>query len=522
MLELITLKYKKKFAMQYKSLFLLMAISALTSNAYADNKFMRINLLSDTSKIYNIGSIKACYVNNSCITTSLNKEINLGIKQNGDANYIGDIPLASNNQLKSLEFIPTNSHFPSNVNGRISLDIPLKIDPLLNYQALVNLKTLSSNLQPSSITVSPFRSEFQNVFYVPEKDLNIKLKSGINLNIPANALNKPQIFVVSENNVGEKIPLIDIYPYLKLNKNLTLTLPQETVGSRSTFASPGYSSQIISNTTSTFRESSIKIATRAATAQSCQQIISSNINAWIQQLRGTANGLLRISQCENIPPYMHIVLVDNTRTKVIVAAEKYSANSPNNQVKLLPITDYIGVPRVKSGINGFVWDGDSGSSRGQQGTLIGNVVSGGRVLSTAAPGKNYYNFHFFNNNTTNWQLTQGPYNFPANLQTAVGSSTSIVKNGACSGQGNTDRWSAIGSNNNYVTAMMSSTSGSEVNDKDLCPIFQSLTMNNAIRLDGGPSAAIFWDNLHLNPLVGASKFYYGTARSVAYPLLSYK
>ena len=70
--------------------------------------------------------------------------------------------------------------------------------------------------------------------------------------------------------------------------------------------------------------------------------------------------------------------------------------------------------------------------------------------------------------------------------------------------------------------MMSSTSGSEVNDKDLCPIFQSLTMNNAIRLDGGPSAAIFWDNLHLNPLVGASKFYYGTARSVAYPLLSYK
>ena len=52
MLELITLKYKKKFAMQYKSLFLLMAISALTSNAYADNKFMRINLLSDTSKIY--------------------------------------------------------------------------------------------------------------------------------------------------------------------------------------------------------------------------------------------------------------------------------------------------------------------------------------------------------------------------------------------------------------------------------------------------------------------------------------
>ena len=108
---------------------------------------------------------------------------------------------------------------------------------------------------------------------------------------------------------------------------------------------------------------------------------------------------------------MHIVLVDNTRTKVIVAAEKYSANSPNNQVKLLPITDYIGVPRVKSGINGFVWDGDSGSSRGQQGTLIGNVVSGGRVLSTAAPGKNYYNFHFFNNNTTNWQLTQGPYNF---------------------------------------------------------------------------------------------------------------
>ena len=55
MLELITLKYKKKFAMQYKSLFLLMAISALTSNAYADNKFMRINLLSDTSKIYNIG-----------------------------------------------------------------------------------------------------------------------------------------------------------------------------------------------------------------------------------------------------------------------------------------------------------------------------------------------------------------------------------------------------------------------------------------------------------------------------------
>jgi hypothetical protein len=41
-------------------------------------------------------------------------------------------------------------------------------------------------------------------------------------------------------------------------------------------------------------------------------------------------------------------------------------------------------------------------------------------------------------------------------------------------------------------------------------------MDGAVRVDGGPSAAIFWLGSHLNPLTGARYLYYGSARHIPY------
>jgi exopolysaccharide biosynthesis protein len=65
---------------------------------------------------------------------------------------------------------------------------------------------------------------------------------------------------------------------------------------------------------------------------------------------------------------------------------------------------------------------------------------------------------------------------------------------------------------------MSSTSGSTTSVAELCSVFQAMGVANAIRLDGGPSAAMTVDGVLKNPLTGLYFIKYGTARYIPYAL----
>ena len=66
--------------------------------------------------------------------------------------------------------------------------------------------------------------------------------------------------------------------------------------------------------------------------------------------------------------------------------------------------------------------------------------------------------------------------------------------------------------------MISSTSSGTTTAAELCPVFKAFGINYAIRLDGGPSAAMIIANYHVNPLTGAAYLKYGNMRYIAYPI----
>ena len=176
-------------------------------------------------------------------------------------------------------------------------------------------------------------------------------------------------------------------------------------------------------------------------------------------------------------------------------------------------------------MNGFTWDGDAGTGPDQTGTPKGTLyIDGGRVspaytgaeaiLGFQPTDRSYGTYALLFDKPAGTTPSFGSYNY-----NTVPSTTSIIKNGACSRSptdAETDSWSAVGEGTG-ILLLASSVSGTSTTAYELCTIFEAMDiMDGAVRVDGGPSAAIFWLGSHLNPLTGARSLYYGSARHIPY------
>ena len=65
---------------------------------------------------------------------------------------------------------------------------------------------------------------------------------------------------------------------------------------------------------------------------------------------------------------------------------------------------------------------------------------------------------------------------------------------------------------------ISSTSDGKTSAAELCAVLKALLIKNALRLDGGPSAALIVSGQVLNELNGFAGYKYGRLRHIAYPL----
>lgn len=247
-----------------------LAFLSVSTFAASNSQVLRLNALSEIDGNYNFGNVKLCSTNNRCLSYNLNKNVHLLPKKNGEANFIGTVRVPVGTTINSIEFKATSKD-KSNVNGRINLLSPLSIEEDLNYQALFTLKNISTSLYPTTVNTHYYRNDIRSIFYNPTYNLESDLKYGVKLEIPAHALKEPQIFTVSAYDIGQSVPMVDLFPYIKLEKNLTLTFPQSTNNKR-TVDNNG-STTLISDRTEVFDENSFKITSRAA-SKTCDQIIS--------------------------------------------------------------------------------------------------------------------------------------------------------------------------------------------------------------------------------------------------------
>ena len=486
-----------------------------------------------------------------CFQASSNKYLSPIIDSSGNSTLVLDSIIPINKEIEKIYF-KSNSNSSDIIKGDVSLDKKIKLgNEYPGYQILVELNKDSANtIKPVFATSEYYRDDVPTIFYNPERNVNFKLKSNFEINIPFNSLKKPKIFLVIEDDVKKDFPLLDIYPHILLDKNISINTKQSLARQSLSKTTTNTDASIIADRTKSFRPQdfeSNKLSLRTLAAQenkTCAQIISEKKTAYINSLN--SSGVSTISDCENIPPYVHIVLMNgkDQRRQMILPFIPYPNEKSPSVVKLTSIENYktTGI----AGINGFTWDGDEGTAEGQRGVLLGYVDSNKKNLVINLRNKTHL---IFNYNFASWKESLASYYQATNPKSqlsgnvTVGSTTSIIKssnvagmlgepnkpvnsNMICSTDTTNSRWSAIGSgilnaksSDPNLFLLVSSTSSGETNAAELCNIYKAFNIANAIRLDGGPSAAMIINQVFVNPLQGLYRVKYGSSRKIAYPLI---
>jgi hypothetical protein len=464
----------------------------------------------------------------------------------------------------------------SNVSaGSIKLDRPLNITQAgLGREILVTFRTTgdkSSNYKASFATSTLYHETRKSIYYVPNFQTVSNLEFGAVLTIPAGASDKPEIFSVITHDIGDRFPLIDIYPTVQLLKPAKIAaaaLPKKTTAQMAVPRVP-YPSIIEGLTTknqavvlangnvertlsktgvlhSTDFETQIvpNVAPRGSLVTTaydpgveCALMINRNLQ-YIQSFLSN-NGVVYLDWCLNIPPYMHITLIkmNDSRIRYSIPYEPKYISPGVFRNKLLRIYQFSGY--AITAINGFTWEGDYGITQDGTGAakgyawsngvqMGGNRVGGGAVNGSGqSDGNKFFIAHAANaaiypmfGESATPNLPFGSWGRP----NVVSSSTSLMRDHWCVNPSTVrDRWSAMGIDTYYADGtsymvFMSSRSGSDTNNNEMCQVFRGFNFTQALRLDGSSSASMLIDNRLVNPLTGTNYFIFGSARGIAYPL----
>ena len=513
-----------------------------------------------------LGSLTICS-KTACFQSAASAQFDLSNNATGTSTLVADIDYPDT-AIDSIYFGDVVAS--KRVSGRITLLTPLMLEP--QYRGAEIMVVLSKDIDNGRVTYVPravatnlLRDVGVSIFYNPKYPTAATLPFGTSLAIPPGATSGPSIFNVAQHDTGGAFPLVDIYPSVDLAVAATLKTHRLARGTPDGSEAPATPAPrpatslaarqpllegAASDTTNfTIRrtgvlegnaafpgppasvEANSMIAPNAYT--SCAANLSAPVNQQVISNALITTGTTYLNWCTTVAPYIHIAV-----TNILDSRERFTlphvftATQPLPQVARLalqPIT-YWG-PHTQVLINGFTWDGDAGSGDGQVGFADGyafeggwfgaNRVGGGATSwqgTDSSAGNKIVMGFYDTNKAIQWAESSTVEVVPVTSNHLVSSSTSIMKNGVCATDTLTNSWSAFGSTTSGRLIFISSTSSGQTSAAELCPIFQALGANYALRLDGGPSAAMTIDGKLLNPLTGLASIRYGTMRHIAYPL----
>lgn len=534
----------------------------LSSNESAADDQVTLGALTLCSKI-------ACYKPETAVQVELQNTVH------GLGTVVADIDYPGPD-VEHIYFDSVTSN--KRVSGNIALATPLTLNP--DYKGAEVMVVLSRSIDhgrtsyvPSAVATNLLRDNANSVFYNPKFTTSAQLKFGTTLTVPAGATAAPQIFNIAQHDVGAAFPLIDLYPQLDLAVEATIerhrivqavdeALAQSKTPAPSMAVSGGVarpmatilSSEVITTAIrhigvlqgdDGFAGSAAVFKTNATLTPNAYASCAANLSAPVNQQVITnalvTTGTVYLNWCTTVAPYVHIAVTNmhDSREAFSLPHVVTAVQPPPQYGRLVlePIT-YWGL-HTQVLINGFVWEGDSGTSDGQMGYADGYAFENGYSTGTGNP-------YWFGLNQVGGGATYPPSPYsagnkivmgyrddtkaiawaeastvgvlPLNVYHVVSSSTSIMKNGVCGSDSLTNSWSAVGSTTSGRMIFISSTSDGQTSAAELCGIFQALGANYAMRLDGGPSAAMTIDGKLLNPLTGLAFLKYGTMRHIAYPI----
>ncbi|MBP1208356.1 hypothetical protein JOD97_006448 [Duganella sp. 1411] len=520
---------------------------------------LKISISIDESAVVNelrvggivVCSVKACYRPNTMYKqNSANSSI-------GVAKLVVDSSI-TNDEITSVFFEELKG---GNVSGSVVLESPLKIeDGYYGGEIFVTLgrKDLArpENYAPSYAVGNLLRENGNSIYYNPKFPMKINLDLGVAISIPENAVKHPAIFNAQITDTGERFPLVDIYPYVSLIKPISVTVKPIEKGKnvlleKARVPLEGDAKKSISSKSQVtkdinklgllksgfFETSQAEVSTLSDPIYTpCYTLLNQqNTTNNIQATALANHGIAYYTGCTNIPPYIHIVYVEIGRMQPPIYIPYFAETSTpfdQHDLSLRRITS-LAPQDYSVAVNGFGWEGVEGTASGQNGWANGYVRSNGVDLGTNRNGGGVGNgtsngnkyIMSFNSNYASQPITfveSSQVNYsPPGAVNVISTSTSVVKHdgATCSGDTLSSRWSVIGAGWRGGLVLISSTSDGVTSAAELCTVVNLLLMNgNALRLDGGPSAAMTINGVHVNPLTGVYSFKYGTARYIPYAI----
>lgn len=400
--------------------------------------------------------------------------------------------------------------------------------------------------------------------FEPGRSASASMRRGFTLDMPDGSVSQPTVYGIVENDVGGVASMFNVMPQSALGGTARITFPVNRARIAQGLGMSDYGarlggasvpSTVTGNTASldvrrlgvvsmgtdrlwSQTDDGTILATPAATASLgrnaplglvgniCSQRLAANRSTHFSRM--TSNAGLLISDCTDVPPYVHIILINlsytaNTglvRPRLIIPATWYQGTTT---FVLKTITEQANSVGAFAAVNGFQWTGDDGSSGGT-GQARGTLYINGVRMSPAYTGAEaILGFTSQSNNATFGSLfskaSGGTVSLGSYSWNAVPTTTSIIKNGVCnlsSPGGETTRYSAMGIGQGLL-ALVSSVSDYSTTPYELCSVYEGLNMlGGAILLDGSSAAGMYWLGSHLNPVTGTSSWYWGSARHIAY------
>jgi hypothetical protein len=398
--------------------------------------------------------------------------------------------------------------------------------------------------------------------FEPGRDASASMRRGFTLDMPGGSVSQPTVYGIVENDAGGVASMFNIMPQSVLGGTARITFPVNRARIAQGLAMSDYgarlggasvASTVTGNTVSvdvrrlgvvsmgtdrlwSQTDDGTILATPAAPASraggaslvsnTCSQRLAANRSTHFSRM--TSNAGLLISDCTDVPPYVHIILINLSytinsglvRPRLIIPATWYQGTTT---MVLKTITEQANSVGAFAAVNGFQWTGDDGSSDGTgaaRGTLYINGVrmspaySGAEAILgfTSQSSNATYGSFFFK--PSGGSVSLGSYSW-----NAVPTTTSIIRNGVCNLSypgGETTRYSAMGIGQGLL-ALVSSVSDQSTTPYELCSVFEGLNMmGGAILLDGSSAAGMYWLGSHLNPVTGTASWYWGSARHIAY------
>lgn len=190
---------------------------------------------NDSGEI-NVSNLTLCSAL-ACWKTEINRYIPVANSVTAKGELIADVFVPENELIKEIFFGKTVGK--QSIGGGLKLSEAVKIDA--EYQG-TNLYVVLNKFRknsgateyfPIATTALPYNPEAKYYLIDPKFNQNIDLSSTSTVGFPVGFLEKPQLFTITEHDVGKKFPMLDIYPYVQGVGNLGINISEVVKASNS-------------------------------------------------------------------------------------------------------------------------------------------------------------------------------------------------------------------------------------------------------------------------------------------------